>query len=349
MISKKQKIDLSNEINMARYRQENFYEFQKIKFQDIIKNINSTTKQFQEIYNCIYISKEKIWISWKWRPDVFDKLDNIKLQHQNFYQIEFDEKNIDIDYLIYQIDKFLYVNVKLAPYWSYTEHKNMLTQKEIMEMTIKIPPLLYQENIITSHKKIDTIISRMKKYKWDTILHTKHIDIILDKITNVLDSLDELSKAEKAINLIKKGEWLTTEFKETFSKDIQSWKKEKYIEESSLKNIVWFMNKKWWTLLIGISDSGTITWIEQDIYQSDDKYLLHFKNKIKESIGEEYFSYLEYNIILIDDKKILMVECEKTLKPVYLYGKDFYVRNNPSTDKLEWPTLVEYIKTHWKE
>jgi hypothetical protein len=44
---------------------------------------------------------------------------------------------------------------------------------------------------------------------------------------------------------------------------------------------------------------------------------------------------------------VLYVNCEKSAKPCYLDGKDFYVRTNPSTDKLEGPKLVNYIQNHF--
>jgi len=44
---------------------------------------------------------------------------------------------------------------------------------------------------------------------------------------------------------------------------------------------------------------------------------------------------------------VLYVNCGKSEKPCYLDGKDFYVRTNPATDKLEGPKLVNYIKNHF--
>ena len=46
----------------------------------------------------------------------------------------------------------------------------------------------------------------------------------------------------------------------------------------------------------------------------------------------------------VDEQKVLLVECGSSQSPCYLEHKEFYVRTNPSTDKLEGPKLVEYIK-----
>ena len=43
----------------------------------------------------------------------------------------------------------------------------------------------------------------------------------------------------------------------------------------------------------------------------------------------------------------MIVECKKSTKGCFLDKKDFYVRTNPATDKLEGLKLVEYIKNHF--
>jgi len=151
--------------------------------------------------------------------------------------------------------------------------------------------------------------------------------------------------------IINKGESLTTEFKETLSLDIEKQTKEKYIEISSLKTIAGFLNSKGGTLLVGVSDDGKCPGVivEVDKFNKGnfDKFLLHFKNLLKKSIGEEYYPYIEYQLVSINKSKVLYVSCEKSEKPCYLDGKDFYVRTNPATDKLEGPKLVNYIQNHF--
>ena len=42
--------------------------------------------------------------------------------------------------------------------------------------------------------------------------------------------------------------------------------------------------------------------------------------------------------------KVLLVECTPSNTPCHLDQKDFYVRGNPASDRLEGPELLEYIR-----
>ena len=147
-------------------------------------------------------------------------------------------------------------------------------------------------------------------------------------------------------DLIAKGESKTIEFKSTLSIDLKDGKKQKFIEDASMKNIVAFINSDGGTLLIGVSDDGVILGIDKDkkLYQnSTDKFLLKLKNMIKERIGEDYYPFINSSVISVLGKEIAKVDCEPSKKPCFLDGRDYYVRTNPGTDKLEGQTLMNYI------
>ena len=78
-----------------------------------------------------------------------------------------------------------------------------------------------------------------------------------------------------------------------------------------------------------------------------DNFLLHFKNLIKDKIGEQFYPFVNYVLIDTDDQRVLRVSCNSSDSACYLNGKDFYVRTNPATDKLEGPKMVDYIKHHF--
>lgn len=112
------------------------------------------------------------------------------------------------------------------------------------------------------------------------------------------------------------------------------------------------MNSDGGTLLIGVNDEGIIkginTEVEKFYKNNNDRYLLHFKNAIKEKIGEVFYPFISNKIINIDDKLVLMVECEKSNEPCYLEEEEFYVRTNPATDRLTGRKVHEYIRSHFK-
>jgi hypothetical protein len=68
---------------------------------------------------------------------------------------------------------------------------------------------------------------------------------------------------------------------------------------------------------------------------------------LKERIGEEYYPYIDYKLVKVKENTVFLVSCNESRSPCYLDKLEFYVRNNPSTDKLEGPKLVEYVKNHF--
>jgi predicted HTH transcriptional regulator len=167
----------------------------------------------------------------------------------------------------------------------------------------------------------------------------------------MLEVVGELAESDKVKSIIRSGESKSVEFKETLSLNIRNQTKDKIMEDVVIKTIAAFFNTNGGTLLIGIDDSGVIKGIDKELekfYENKDKFLLHFKNLFKTRIGEEFYPYMENSLIVIDFKVVLYVSCQQSSSAVYVDGKDFYVRTNPATDKLEGPKLVAYINNHFK-
>ena len=167
-----------------------------------------------------------------------------------------------------------------------------------------------------------------------------------------MDFLGFIDEPDEIFKLIELGESKTLEFKQTLSLDVKKQTKEKHIEDSALKTIVGFLNNDGGTLLIGIKDDGVCSGIslEKNKFYKDntDKLLRHLRNMIKSRIGEEYYTYIKYKIADYRDKEIIKVDCGVSSIPCYLDNKVFYVRTGPSTDILDGPVMVEYIRNHFK-
>ena len=108
-----------------------------------------------------------------------------------------------------------------------------------------------------------------------------------------------------------------------------------------------FLDKRVPSPLINGEQSGIEKEVDKFYKGVNDDFLKHFKNILKSSIGEEYYPFIDYQIVGVDNKSILYIKCEQSKDPCYLNGKDFYVRTNPATDKLEGPKLVSYIQNHF--
>lgn len=106
------------------------------------------------------------------------------------------------------------------------------------------------------------------------------------------------------------------------------------------------MNSDGGILLIGVDDAGTIIGTEADNFANEDKFRLHFKNMLNSHIGAEFTRFIHLKVITIQENTILIVECERVRRPVFLStGKqeDFFIRSGPSSMKLSMSQMIKYL------
>jgi len=150
--------------------------------------------------------------------------------------------------------------------------------------------------------------------------------------------------------LLRQGESETLEFKSTMRKNLKTGKNGKEIEIAWLKGLVGFMNTHGGILLIGVDDDANILGIDEDEFENEDKILLHFKNLISQHIGLEFSNYINLIINQIEDKTILVIECERADRPAFLYNKnteDFYIRSGPASVRLTVSKVLKYVKNRY--
>jgi hypothetical protein len=146
--------------------------------------------------------------------------------------------------------------------------------------------------------------------------------------------------------LIKAGESAALEFKSTMRTNLKTGKAGKEIEIAWLKTVTAFMNSDGGILLIGVDDTGKIIGNEADNFANEDKCRLHFKNRLNTHIGAEFTRFIHFKSVTIKEKTILIIECERVRRPVFLStGKqeDFFIRSGPSSMKLSMSQMVKYL------
>jgi hypothetical protein len=153
---------------------------------------------------------------------------------------------------------------------------------------------------------------------------------------------------EKIDALIDEGESDSLEFKQTLRVNVHTGKPDKNIEHSALKTVAAFVNTRGGTLLIGVSDDGKVCGIEKDGFRDDDKYALHFKNLVQQTM-KKALDFLDARVTRYGEVTVFVVECKRSDVPVYLENRatrsrEFYVRHGPSTDGLAIDEAVEYIQ-----
>jgi len=226
-----------------------------------------------------------------------------------------------------------------------------LNKGALEQATIALPSFDDQEQILVTQRKLSDLKNSIDNFDSELALNPTSSISILAQLDNMLEAIGGLTDSDEVRNIIRQGESREIEYKETLSLDVKKKTKEKYIELGALKTIVAFLNTEGGTLLLGVADNREVTGIDIEIdkfHKNDtDNFLLHMKNLIQARIGEEFYPYIEYKLVAIDNKNVLLVTCKQSESPCYLDNTEFYVRTNPATDKLEGPKLVQYVQHHF--
>jgi len=172
------------------------------------------------------------------------------------------------------------------------------------------------------------------------------------------DGLDRLTHGERIQpeedtieNRISRGEGMQTEFKSTLRRNCTSGNNDTRMEHAVLKTIAAFLNSHGGTLLIGVQDDGQVVGVEQDSFQNEDKMGLHLDNLIRDRLGGSVFSRVKSCFKNASGKRVLVVECESSDKPIFLKndgGEEFYIRAGASSPALPASQTHEYIQQHFK-
>ncbi|OWF65777.1 hypothetical protein B6A14_08400 [Polynucleobacter hirudinilacicola] len=324
--------------------QSEYKNFNKLSIEDISDSVNlcKLNEQFLEADNAIYIPKLGA------NPVVGD-INQVKIKHQNVIQVICKQDLVDATYLVYffgsTLGRLIIDSLRSQSFIP------SISKSDILKTEIAIPPLDVQREIVSSISKLNFIKNKISQFEENLALNPISSQNELNQIDSILEAVGELANPDKIKSLIRAGESKSVEFKQTFSLDVERQVKEPRIEDSAIKTIAAFLNSDGGTLLVGVHDSGEITGNEVEIdkfFKSTDKFLLHVKNRIKTRIGEQFYPFINQHLVSVEGKLVLMVECDPSPDEVFVDEKDFYVRTNPATDKLEGRKLSDYIKHRFK-
>jgi predicted HTH transcriptional regulator len=157
-------------------------------------------------------------------------------------------------------------------------------------------------------------------------------------------------------SLLKEGEGLFIEFKETLRYDVRKGEVSKEIERMVLKTIVGFMNADGGTLIIGVNDKGVPVGLDNDYKalpkKDRDGFQNHLNMLIKTAIGLPFAKYVGVAFETIDGKDVCVINVRESHKPAYLRtgdrNEEFFVRVGNTTQPFSISEAQEHIKTHWR-
>ena len=131
---------------------------------------------------------------------------------------------------------------------------------------------------------------------------------------------------------------------------------QKALRNSVTKTVAAFLNTVGGTLLIGVSDSGSVLGIEPDFAylgqgkNNADGWLLSLKNAIDNALGPEVWSAVHVSLVPHGQETVAVVHCARRTTETW-HREDsvehFYIRTSNATQELRGSRVLRYIREHW--
>ena len=212
------------------------------------------------------------------------------------------------------------------------------------------------ENVrLTFDQKVEHVIQDIVDSNFDLYKRITDDRAFGEAIKNFL--FDQYLRAHRsAEELIKVSESKTLEFKSTLrwslKEDAQD---DKGVTHAVLKTIAAFLNTEGGDLLIGVADDGSIVGVERDKLESDDKFMRHLAQVVRNGLGDRAGTCIDPKTQIVQGKTVCLVSCQRSPEPVYLKWKgmekspdgDFFVRSGPGTVILPPASAAEYVRTRF--
>jgi hypothetical protein len=188
-------------------------------------------------------------------------------------------------------------------------------------------------------------------------LLTEHLNAFLGKITATEETASPVSLEE----LIAEGESDELEFKSTLRWDLESGAVNKLLENVVLKTVAAFANSQGGTLVIGVTDEGTILGLEHDYLSlggaERDTFELHLRNILNQQFGTGFVTTrIQIMFHEVEGKDVCQIDISPAKEPVILKGKDksgqlvekFYARSGNSSQEIPLSELNAYTRERFR-
>lgn len=128
------------------------------------------------------------------------------------------------------------------------------------------------------------------------------------------------------VTLVAEGEHERLEFKKTLRWDVVAPTQNKKLEDVAIKTLAGFANRVGGTLLIGVSDDGTIRGLERDygcLGGNRDKMQLHLTNLVTNHFGQAYrVARIRAGFPEHEGTEVCRLDIERSPSPVFMTTKD---------------------------
>ena len=165
----------------------------------------------------------------------------------------------------------------------------------------------------------------------------------------------KLREQKSVPQLIEEGESATVEFKSYARWSHTTKQVEKHVEDEIIKTVAAFLNAEGGTLLIGVSDDGTVYGIGPDYKVTGNKgrdgLELWLTNRLSDALDTLAMTKVAVGFAEVGGKDVCRVEVSPGTEPIYAdtsSEKDvFYARLGNASHKFTTPEAVKYIGERW--
>ncbi|HIH74017.1 MAG TPA: ATP-binding protein [Methanosarcina sp.] len=221
----------------------------------------------------------------------------------------------------------------------------------LMHSRLYLPDLQVQLEILKIKALTKELISELSVFECRLSTYPKSMTHIRKKLELIREAVKLANDSDYILELIRRGESKRLEFKSTLRMNLITGKPDWNIEHAVLKTIVAYLNTDGGILLVGVSNSGEALGIKNDGFPSEERFLLHFKQLIKQHIGLNYAPMIEYTLVPVNGNEVLEIDCKKSDEAVFLKTdkdeEEFYIRIGPSSERLAGSKLIEYVNRRY--
>jgi dnd system-associated protein 4 len=169
-----------------------------------------------------------------------------------------------------------------------------------------------------------------------------------------VDQLTAGAGQRSIYQLIREGESSTVEFKQTARCSAVTRAKDPAVEDAVVKTVASFLNSRGGTLLIGVSDTGKATGLDEDYKtlgkrQDRDGFSNWLTGLLEHRIGKPPLAHVEVTFDAVDGVEVARVDVAPSGDPVYVDDETLYARFNNTTRQLNVRETIDYIKRQWPE
>jgi hypothetical protein len=231
-----------------------FVSFENFKVKDQIKNLKTNYEDYVEyklsdISKKIIIGKHKekllemtnaLYLPKIGKSKIICNPKNATLKSQNYFQIQLDASIVINKYAALFFESELGNKIRDSLFLGTTIAT--ITRKSLETAILIIPNLKEQQLIIDTNEKLERLKNEVDVISNELSINLKNAYVLQDKIENTLVELSAFTNSDKVMAVIRKGESKIREFKQTFSLDIKTLTKAKYLEKAVFKTIAAFLN-----------------------------------------------------------------------------------------------------------